>query len=378
MKFSITRDQLTEAVNWVSRSLPTRLPTLSLGGVKLTTKEKTLVFSSFDYEVSSTIEVGARIVTPGEILVPGRLLSEITKALPNQPIEANYDGSKLTLNCGKTQYSLPTLNITDYPELPTTPPAIGSVAAGEFTHSVSQTAVAAGREENVAMLTGIKIEITKDKITLAATDRFRLAIKEISWVPSAPDLEFSALVPARTLVESTRPLMAKKSISLHLANQTEGEKLFGLDSEKAVTTTRLLDSEFPKFRSLLPTESSTQLFVEVAELVEAIKRVTLVTDRKSPLVRLALSDAEVVVTAAAVGDEATAKEVIGATLQGEGFEIAFNPTYLLDGLNNLSSQRARFAFNGPTKPVVIVGVSDKNDEPDMSYQYLLMPIRLPG
>jgi DNA polymerase-3 subunit beta len=172
--------------------------------------------------------------------------------------------------------------------------------------------------------------------------------------------------------------MAKKSISLHLANQTEGEKLFGLDSEKAVTTTRLLDSEFPKFRSLLPTESSTQLFVEVAELVEAIKRVTLVTDRKSPLVRLALSDAEVVVTAAAVGDEATAKEVIGATLQGEGFEIAFNPTYLLDGLNNLSSQRARFAFNGPTKPVVIVGVSDKNDEPDMSYQYLLMPIRLPG
>jgi len=172
--------------------------------------------------------------------------------------------------------------------------------------------------------------------------------------------------------------MNKKSISLHLANQAEGEKLFGLDSDKAVTTTRLLDSEFPKFRSLLPTESTTQLFIDVAELVEAVKRVTLVTDRKSPLVRLALSESEVVVTAAAVGDEATAREVITGSLQGEGFEIAFNPSYLLDGLNNLATERARFAFNGPTKPVVIVGVAKTNEEPDLSYQYLLMPIRLPG
>ena len=102
MKFTISRDELTNAVNWVSRSLPTRLPTLSLGGVKFTTKEKTLVFSSFDYEVSSTIEVDAKIETQGEVLVPGRLLSEITKALPNQPVNASYDGSKLTLSCGKT------------------------------------------------------------------------------------------------------------------------------------------------------------------------------------------------------------------------------------------------------------------------------------
>ena len=378
MKFTISRDELTNAVNWVSRSLPTRLPTLSLGGVKLTAKEKTLVFSSFDYEVSSTIEVDAKIETQGEVLVPGRLLSEITKALPNQPVNASYDGSKLTLSCGKTQYSLPTLNISDYPELPNTPPAIGSVSASDFSYSVAQTSIAAGREENVAMLTGIKIEISKDKITLAATDRFRLAIKELAWVPSSPELEFSALVPARTLLESTRPLVNKKSISLHLANQAEGEKLFGLDSDKAVTTTRLLDSEFPKFRSLLPTESTTQLFIDVAELVEAVKRVTLVTDRKSPLVRLALSESEVVVTAAAVGDEATAREVITGSLQGEGFEIAFNPSYLLDGLNNLATERARFAFNGPTKPVVIVGVAKTNEEPDLSYQYLLMPIRLPG
>lgn len=378
MKFFISRDELTNAVNWVSRSLPTRLPTLSLGGVKLVTKDKSLFFSSFDYEVSSTIEVEAKIESPGEVLVPGRLLNEITKVLPNQPVEANYDGSKLTLKCGKTQYSLPTLNISEYPELPNTPPAIGSVSANEFAHSVMQTSIAAGREENVAMLTGIKLEISKDNITLAATDRFRLAIKEMPWVPSTPDLEFSALIPSRTLLESTRPLMNRKQISLHLSNQGEGERLFGLESDKSVTTTRLLDSEFPKFRSLLPTESTTQLLVDASELSEAVKRVTLVTDRKSPLVRLVLQESEIVVAAAAVGDEATARESIAGDLQGDGFEIAFNPTYLLDGLNNLDSQQARFAFNGPTKPVILTSLNAKDNQPDLTYQYLLMPIRLPG
>lgn len=378
MKFLVGRDALTNAVNWVSRSLPSRLPTLSLGGVRITAQNKEIQFSSFDYEVASTIEIDATVEIAGEVLVPGRLLTEITKALPNQPVQAEFNGSKLTLSCGKTQYSLPTLNIGEYPELPTIPKLIGSVSAEVFTQAISQTGIAAGREDNVAMLTGIKLEFTKDKITLAATDRFRLAVKEITWLPSDPIIEMAALIPARTLIESTRPLGAKKSISLHLANEGDGEKLFGLEADKAATTTRLLDSEFPKFRSLLPTESSSTLEIDCTDLIEAIKRVTLVTDRKSPLVKLAITETEVVVAAAAVGDEATARESVAGALTGEGFEIAFNPTYLLDGLTNLSSNRARFAFNGPTKPCVIVGLTGDAANPDQSYQYLLMPIRLPG
>lgn len=378
MKFSISRDLLTNAVNWVSRSLPSRLPTLSLGGVKITTKDKSISFSSFDYEVSSIIETDASIDTPGEVLVPGRLLSEITKALPNQPVQASFDGSKLTLSCGKTQYSLPTLNLADYPELPKTPSLVGSVSASDFSQAVLQTAIAAGREENVAMLTGIKLEFTRENITLAATDRFRLAVKEIPWIPGEGVEALSALVPARTLLDSTRPLATKSNISLHLANDGEGERLFGLESDKAITTTRLLDSEFPKFRSLLPTESSSTLEVETSELVEAIKRVTLVTDRKSPLVRLGISDSEVLVAASAVGDEATARESVAGSLTGEGFEIAFNPSYLLDGLTNITSNKAQFSFNGPTKPCVIVGLVGESATPDSTYQYLLMPIRLPG
>jgi len=378
VKFIISRDDLTNAINWVSRSLPTRLPTLSLGGLRLTSKETNLVFSSFDYEVASTIEVPATIEQPGEVLVPGRLLSEITKALPNQPVQAFFNGSKLTLSCGKIQYSLPTLNLGDYPELPKTPPLIGSVSATDFSQAVLQTAVAAGREENVAMLTGVKIEFTKEKITLAATDRFRLAVKEVAWVAGESVADLAALVPARTLLESTRLLMGKKEISLHLANDGDGERLFGLESEKAATTTRLLDSEFPKFRALLPSESSSTLEIEVPELVEAVKRVTLVTDRKSPLVRISISESEVLVSAAAVGDEATAQELVPALLDGDGLEIAFNPSYLLDGLSNLGANKARFSFNGATKPCVIVGLRGEANTEDLSYQYLLMPIRLPG
>lgn len=377
MKLVVKRDELTNAVAWVSRSLPTRLPTLSLGGVKVTTREKSLTLSSFDYEVASHIEVPAEIENQGEVLVPGRLLSEIVKVLPNQPVSATYDGSKLILSCGKTLYSLPTLNIGEYPELPKTPQSIGSVSASEFINAISQTAIAAGKEENVAMLTGIKMEFNAEKITLAATDRFRLAVRELAWNPSSPGIETAALVPARTLVEATRSISSNKQISLHLATDTEGERLFGIEADNASTNTRLLDSEFPKFRSLLPTESTTQLELETSELIEAVKRVTLVTDRKSPLVRISLAEDEVTVAAAAVGDEATARESIASSMTGEPFEIAFNPSYLLDGLANLNSQKARFAFNGPTKPAVLVAAKGAQ-EIDLKYQYLLMPIRLPS
>jgi len=269
---------------------------------------------------------------------------------------------------------LPTMPVEDYPALPSMPAASGKVDASAFAEAVVQTAVAAGRDDTLPMLTGVRIEIEGEKLTLAATDRFRLAVRELSWTPDAPDMSTAVLVPARTLAEAAKSLGGSTEVTVGL-----GDGLLGLQAGGRRTTVRLLDVEFVKYRSLLPSGHTTTVDVLVSELGEAIKRVALVTDRGHHL-RMQVAEAGVLTLTAGGDDEGRAEEDLGVDADGAELLIAFNPSYLLDGLAVLRADTVRLAFTTPSRPALLLPLITKDDEHsvDTTYRYLVMPARLPG
>lgn len=387
LKFRLVREDFADAVAWVARSLPTRPPSNPvLAGVLITGTDDGLTIAGFDFDVSAEVQVPAEIASPGTVLVSGRLLSDITRALPAKPVDVHVDGSRMLLTCGSAKFSLPAMPVEDYPSLPSLPDETGVVAADLFTEAVGQVAIAAGRDDTLPMLTGIRVEITGDKVVLAATDRFRLAVRELTWSTGTPDIDAAVLVPAKTLAEAAKSVTAGSDVHLALGSGAAvgEERLLGMRSGGRRSTTRLLDTEFPKYRQLLPAEHTAVATIPVAELTEAIKRVALVADRGAQ-VRLEFSEGGVRLSAGADG-VGMAEEELAVEFAGEPLTIAFNPTYLTDGLGSLHSDRVTFGFTTPSKPAVL-RPAGQDDGPsglgpfpagDTDYVYLLMPVRLPG
>lgn len=387
LKFRVVREDFADAVAWVARNLPTRPTIPVLAGILLTGTDDGLTISGFDYEVSAEVQVGAEIASAGSVLVSGRLLSDITKALPAKPVEVSVDGTRVALTCGSARFSLPTLAVEDYPALPALPDETGVVSADLFAEAIGQVAVAAGRDDTLPMLTGIRVEISGESVVLAATDRFRLAVRELTWATSAGDVEAAVLVPAKTLAEAAKAGTDGTQVHLALGSGTAVGKdgLLGIRSDGKRSTTRLLDAEFPKFRQLLPSEHTAMATIGVAELTEAIKRVALVADRGAQI-RMEFSD-DLLRLSAGADDVGRAEEDLPVVFAGEPLTIAFNPTYLTDGLGSLHSERVTFGFTTPSRPAVLRpageddgtgGGSGPFPAAQTDYVYLLMPVRLPG
>lgn len=387
MKIRLERDVLADAVAWAARSVPPRPPVPVLAGLLLEADGGLLRLSGFDYEVSARVEVEADIAEEGRALVSGRLLADIARSLPSRPVElassgaGGGSGQKVVVTCGSTRFTLLTLPDDEYPALPEMPMAAGTVPGDVFASAVAQVAVAAGRDDTLPVLTGVRVEIDGETVTLAATDRYRLAVRELRWAPEQTGASAIALVPARTLTDTARALASGDKVVVALATGGTGEGLIGFDGGGRRTTSRLLDGEFPKYRSLLPAASSTVASVALAPFVDAVKRVSLVAERNTPI-QLSFEEG-VVALEAGTGDEAQASESIEATLVGEPISIAFNPGYLLDGLGAIDAPYARLSFTTPGKPAVITGGASAEDDADSdgsggNYRYLLMPVRLSG
>jgi DNA polymerase III subunit beta len=371
VKVRIERDVLADAVAWAARTLPSRPSLPILAGLLLEAQSGSVVLSGFDYETSARVEIAGEVSQPGTTLVSGRLLADIARSLPAKPVECDVEGSRLIVRCGRSSFTLPTFPVEDYPSLPAMPDSSGTIPGVSFAAAVAQVAIAAGRDDTLPTLTGVRIEITGETVTLAATDRYRLAVREIPWSPTRSDIDIQALVPARVLAETAKSLAPADAVHLALA-----EGLMGFEGDGRRTTTRLLDGEFPKYRSLLPSESLTVAGIDTAELVEAVKRMALVAERNTPL-RMVFSGSEVVLSAG-TGDEAQATEAVACSLEGDDVEIAFNPQYLLDGLGALDSAVTHMSFTQSSRPAVLTGSAQSGGTPTNDYRYLLMPIRLAG
>ena len=386
MKIRLERDVLAEAVQWAARSLPLRPSVPILAGLLVRADADGVTFSSFDYETSAQIHVTAAVADEGQALVSGRLLADISRSLPPKPVDITSDDTKMELICGSARFTLQTLPVADYPSLPAMPEATGTVPSAAFAQAVAQVVVAAGRDELLPVFTGVRVEIDDDTISLLATDRYRMALKELSWNPSRPQSSATALVPARVLSETSRSMTAGEEIMLSLADGGAGDGIIGFEGRgpagQRQTTTRLLDGEFPKVRHIMDTAALMNVRVSTTEAISAAKRVALVAERNTSL-RMLMGDGFVTLEAA-TGDQAQASESIEAIIDQPGggdpavTAAGFNPSYLLDGLGAFDTPYVNVAFTAPSKPCQLTGLATLDGNPLTDYRHVIMLMRLPS
>ncbi|GAB3693776.1 DNA polymerase III subunit beta [Nocardiopsis oceani] len=383
MKLRVDRDAFAEAVAWTARALPTRhaVPVLAGMRMEVSADGSALHLSGFDYEVSTRASVEVLSEEPGAALVPGRLLAEIVNNLPTGTVSIETDGPKVLVSGGAAKFTLITMPLEDYPSLPGMPGRIGSVPSDALTAAVRQVTPAASRDDTLPMLTGAYLDFSGDTLRVVATDRYRIAVRELWWQPEDPGIDLSALVPARTLSNTVRGLINQSNVDIALStvqvgegvSLSPGEGMIGFENGERRSTTRLIDSDFVKYDAWFPTEFSGRAEVAVAPLLEAVKRVALVADRNTPL-RLAFTEGEVVLEAGS-GEDAQAVEAIEVGYEGEPIRLAFKPDYLVDGLNGAGSGTAYLNFTEPTKPAVFTDVPAKEGE-DPVFRYLVQPLRI--
>ena len=249
----------------------------------------------------------------------------------------------------------------------------GTVSSDTFATAVAQVAIAAGRDDSLPTLTGVHVEINEDTVTFAATDRYRLAVREIQWTPTAPNTSTTALLRARTIADAAKSLTGTKTVSISFAPSSSNDRLAGFAGDGKTMTSRMLDGTFPPYRHLLPQEVTSTALIEVATLLDSVRRVALVTDKTVPL-RLDFNNNTLSLEAGA-GEEAQATEAIEILLTGEPISIAFNPVFLADGLTAVGTKYVQISFTGPNKPAILMGKSDKDGALVENYRYLLMPMR---
>lgn len=385
VKIQLERDVLADAVTWVARSLPNRPSVPILAGLRIEARGDEVVLSSFDYETSAKISVPADVTKEGVTLVSGKLLASIAQTLPNKPVNLEADELRVELTCGGARFTLQTLPLAEYPQLPKLPEATGTIDSSLFAHAVSQVFVAAGRDELLPVFTGVRLEIEGDTLSLLATDRYRMALREITWNPASASAEGAALIPARVLSDAAKSMTSGDHVTLNLAGGEAGDGLVGFTGEGTSgvqeITTRLLDGEFPKVRHLMNIHPALTVRMNNSELAAAVKRISLVAERNTPL-RMVIGE-EGITLEAATGDQAQGVEVVEAVVTdhtGEGISMTaagFNPHYLSDALGALDSPYVNFSFTAPGKPCLVTPLSEIDGEPTTDYRHVIMLMRLP-
>ncbi|MCI7305856.1 MAG: DNA polymerase III subunit beta [Trueperella sp.] len=376
MKFSVDHKEFTDAVTWASRTIPSRPVQAILAGIHIVAEEDgTVTMGTRDADVSSQITINsANVIVAGEVLVNGKLLAEISRSLPDETIEIEKDGGKFDISCGRSHFTLKTMATEDYSDLPPMPPVIGKVDGAQWEKAVSQVTIAASNDDTLPMLVSVCIEIEGDQISLMATDRYRLAIRDLTWAPAQPDFSTRILVRASRLLDVAKALGTVADVEISLQDEGMGA-LIGFSAGDRQNTIQLIDGEYPQVRSLFPTEVNGHVELDRLEILDAIKRSRLVTE-KNAAVRLSFSEGEVVMEAGQ-GDNAQVSEVLPATLEGEDIKMAFNPIFLQEGFAVINEPTVRLSFTHPTKPAVVTA-QDKDGNVEDDFRLLLMPIRTFG
>jgi DNA polymerase-3 subunit beta len=376
VKFQVNRDVFSEAVSFAVKLLPQRTTLPILSGVLIETSETGLKLSSFDYEVSAQTEINAEIEEQGRILVSGRLLAEIASRLPAAPVQFSTDEGRITVSCGSARFTLLSMPVEEYPTLPSVSGRSGLLPGEDFSTAVAQVAVAASRDDVTPVITGVQLEIAENRLSLVATDRYRVAIRQIDWDGGTDGGDsVTALVPARTLSEVGRTFGHSGNISVSISTGDDRE-LIAFTADKKTVTSLLIKGNFPPVRRLFPETVDNYAVMNTAELIEATRRVSLVLEREAALRYTFNLDG---LTLEAIGSEqAQASETIDALLTGGETVVSLKPQFLLDGLGAVHSEYVRISFtktDNPNKPgpVLVTSQSSKDQPGADDYRYLLQP-----
>ncbi|NQX13989.1 DNA polymerase III subunit beta [Microbacteriaceae bacterium VKM Ac-2855] len=378
MRFQANRDVFSEAVSFAVKLLPQRTTLPILSGVLIEATSEGLTLSSFDYEVSAQTQIAADVEETGTVLVSGRLLADISSRLPNAPVRVATEESRVTVSCGSAHFTLLQMPVEEYPSIPEIDASTGLVPADAFSAAISQVAVAASRDDVTPVITGVQLEVTENTIGLVATDRYRVAVREIDWDNgdnAAPTEPLTALVPARTLQEVGKTFGHSGTVSIAITNRDERE-LIAFTADKKTVTSLLIKGNFPPVKRLFPQNVENYAVMSTSDLIEATRRVSLVLEREAALRFTFTQDG---LNLEAIGSEqAQASEAIDAIVTGGDMIVSLKPQFLLDGLAAVHSEFVRIAFtktDNPNKPgpVLITAQTSREQPGNDSYRYLLQP-----
>lgn len=380
MRFQVNRDVFSEAVTFVVKLLPQRNPQPILAGVLIQATDQGLSLAAFDYEASAKTIIEATVDEPGVILVHGKLLADIASRLPNAPVEVSVDDSGVVVSCGSARFTLASMPVQEYPAIPEVSGASGVLPGDDFATAIAQVAFAASKDDVTPVLTGVQLEVEGDRLSLVATDRYRVSMREIPWDPgnviSDSEEATTALIPARTLIEVGKTFAHTGELSVAFSG-TGDREIVAFSSANRTVTSLLIKGNFPPVKRLFPEDTGHYSVINTSDFIEAVRRVSLVLDRSAPL-RFVFGENQVSMEAAG-GEQAQASESVEAVLfGGEETTIGLNPQYLLEALSAVKSEFVRVTFTSaqnPNKlsPILITAQTSSEDSIEQSYRYLLQP-----
>jgi len=366
MRITCSKAELARALSLVGRAVSTRATVQVLGGVLVRAGDGQVELAATDMELSLRLSVDCQVEGEGVVVAPGRLLIELARLLPESEVvlEHNPDRGVLEVTCGPASYKLNTYSAEDFPKLPDVEAAeTFTVERAALLETVSRVARAASRDESRPVLTGILVRFEGGKLVMAATDSYRLSVKETE-LSGGQSSELEAIVPARALTELGR--VAQDSAELQVGVQ-ENHAVFGAGD--VWLTTRRIDGQFPNYKQLIPETFEHEVRLPREEFLEVVRRASVMAQRNSPL-RLSFAEGEVTVSAQ-TQDVGEAKETLPVPFAGEPLEIGFNPEFLRDGLESVEADEVALQLISSLRPGLI-------RSPEENFAYLIMPIRLAG
>jgi DNA polymerase-3 subunit beta len=364
LRITCTKEEFVQGLSVVGRAVSNRTAIQILSGILLEARDGELRLAATDMELSLRATVPARVEGDGAVVLPGRTLVDIARLLPSDEVTIEHRASESVVHVasGSASYTLHTFNAEDFPRLPELDTQTFAVDREALLVTIGRVARAASRDEARPVLTGVLVQFTGDKLVMAATDSYRLAVKETTLASAAPELE--AIVPSRALQELAR--IAGEGDEIAVGVQ-ENQVLFSVGG--VWLTTRRIDGQFPNYRQLLPEAFEHELIVQRAELLDVVRRASVMIQRATPLqLRFAEGEVTVVARTHEVGEST---ESMPVAYSGEPLEIGFNAEFLREGLESVEGDDVRLKLISPLRPCVL---TDEGED----FTYLVMPIRLPG
>jgi DNA polymerase-3 subunit beta len=364
LRITCGKDELVQGLGVVGRAVSTRTSVQILSGILLEASGDELRLAATDMELSLRASVPARVEGDGAIVLPGRTLVDIARLLPGDEVTIEHRSSESVVHVtsGSASYTLHTFNPEDFPRLPDLSTIqTFAVDRESLLETIGRVARAASRDESRPVLTGVLVQFSAGKLVMAATDSYRLAIKETDLAGSAPDLE--AIVPSRALQELAR-IAGDDEIAVGVH---ENQVLFVTGG--VWLTTRRIDGQFPNVRQLLPESFEYELTLPRTELLDVVRRASVMIQRATPL-QLRFAEGELTVIAR-THDVGESRESMPVAFVGDALDIGFNADFLRDGIESIEGDDVRVKLISPLRPAVLQGEGD-------DFTYLVMPIRLPG
>jgi DNA polymerase-3 subunit beta len=365
------QENLARGLQVVSRAVSSRSTLPVLANVLLRTEDAGLKLTATNLEIGMTYWVPGKIETDGALTVPARLITDVVNSLPpGERVDLELEGTGLHLRCGRQKAHLRGIDAEEFPVIP---------AAGErpttrisqkvLKQALSEVVFAAATDEARPILTGVLTRFEGDRLTLAAADNYRIAVKTLAILDPVEDT--SVVVPARSYHELERILAdADEPVDVVLA-PSKNQILFHLEGVDLVS--RLIDGQFPNYQQVLPSSHTTRVVVDTQELLKAVRLSALIASSSANVVKLRFDrEADGVITIAAAADVGDTEGEVAATAEGESLTVAFNARYLQEALANVAAEQLALEFTGPLSPGVLKPIGDDG------YVHVIMPVRTPS